>query len=56
MTEVEIRADEVKLGDVIAGLGRVQSFNQYGKRVTLGSEWDLWRLSVLGAHRIVVLR
>jgi hypothetical protein len=56
VTEYEIRADEVQPGDYIAGLGRVQSFTKYGQKVTLASEWDLWRLSVLGSHRLVVLR
>lgn len=55
MGEREIRADEVKPGDYIAGLGRVQSYTHYGQRCTLFSEWDLWKLSTLRAHRLVVV-
>ena len=57
--EHEIRADEVKPGDYLLGLGRVQSFNLGGqgsrRRVTLSSEWDLWRVSVHPQHRVVVI-
>lgn len=54
--EHEVRAGDVKLGDYLAGLGRVQSLTTYGKRVTLHGEFDLWRASVDRAHRVVVIR
>jgi hypothetical protein len=56
MAEIEIRADEVKPGDYLLGLGRVQSFTSGGKRITLTSEWDLWRVTLNPRHRVVVLR
>jgi hypothetical protein len=62
MTEYEIRADEVKPGDYLAGLGRVQSFNDSGgnaqrkRRITLYSEGDDWRVNVHPSHHVVVLR
>jgi hypothetical protein len=56
MNEHEIRADEVKPGDILAGLGRVQAYTHHRGRVTLHSEWGLWRVSVHPLHRVVVLR
>jgi hypothetical protein len=61
MVEHEIRADEVHPGDYLAGLGRVQSFNDSGgapgkRRVTLYSEGQDWRVNVHPSHRVVVLR
>jgi hypothetical protein len=54
--EIEVRADAVQCGDYLLGLGRVQAFTQYGKRVTLHSEGDDWKVSVHRLHRVVVLR
>lgn len=56
MTEHEIRADAVRPDDYLAGLGRVRSYTRYGRRVTLFGEFDLWRVTVDGSHRVVVLR
>jgi hypothetical protein len=60
VSEIEIRADEVKPGDYLPGLGRVQSFSVGGqgsqRRVTLFGEGDFWRVSLNPRHRVVVLR
>lgn len=56
MIEQEIRADEVKPGDYLAGLGRVQNYSEGNRRVTLHSEGNDWRVSLDPRHRVVVLR
>jgi hypothetical protein len=56
MDEIEVRADEVRLGDYLLGLGVVQTRNLYRGQVTLYSEGPLWRVTVDAAHRVVVLR
>jgi hypothetical protein len=56
MDEIEVRADEVRLGDYLLGLGVVQTRNLYRRQVALYSEGPLWRVIVDAAHRVVVLR
>lgn len=53
--EHELRADEVKPGDYLAGLGRVQSYSESKGRVTLRSEGKDWRVSLDKRHRVVVI-
>lgn len=58
-TEIEIRADEVKPGDYLLGLGRIQSYNDSGgtrRRITLFSEGSDFRVNLHPLHRVVVLR
>lgn len=55
ITEHEIRADEVRPGDYLAGLGRVQSVTTH-QRITLHSEGNDWKVSVDPRHRVVVIR
>lgn len=59
--EQKIRADEVKCGDYLLGLGRVQSYSEWPdsqgrKRVTLHSEGNDWKVSVHPLHPVVVVR
>lgn len=54
--EHEIRADEVKPGDYLAGLGRVQGYSEGKGRVTLYSGGNDWRVSLDRRHRVVVIR
>ena len=60
-TEYEIPADQVKPGDYLLGLGRVQSFNDSGgspskRRITLFSEGNDWRVNLNPHSQVVVLR
>lgn len=54
--EIEVPAYAIKLGDYLAGVGRIQSKTTYGKRVTLRGEGDDWKLDVHKLHPLVVLR
>lgn len=58
LSEIGVRADAVRLGDYLLGLGRVQAITSggRGKSVTLHSEFGLWRVHVDARHRVVVLR
>lgn len=54
--EIEVRADQVKPGDYLLGLGRVQSYSEGAGRVALASEGNDWRVRLDPRHRVVVLR
>jgi hypothetical protein len=55
-TEQEVRADAVRLGDYLAGLGRVEGKTTHGRRVTLHSEGNIWKVSADAGHPVVVIR
>jgi hypothetical protein len=59
--ETTVRASEVQPGDYLAGLGRVQSFNDSGgpvsrRRITLFSEGNDWKVTLNPRHEVVVIR
>ena len=59
--EYEVRADQVKPGDYLPGLGRIQTTNDSGgpltrRRITLYSEGGDWRVIVHPGHPVVVIR
>lgn len=53
--EHEVRADEVKPGDYLPGLGRVQSVNTGPRGVKLFSEGNDWTVFLDKRHRVVVI-
>jgi hypothetical protein len=54
--EIEVPAYAIRLGDYLAGVGRIQSKTSQGKRVVLRGEGDDWKLDVHKLHPLVVLR